>query len=56
VSTGGYVVVKPPAGVMVPYLPQGATTVSNNGTSTFQYGGTTYKAAYSGGEVVYVTQ
>jgi hypothetical protein len=49
-----YVVVVPPAGTSVTYLPPGYEEVSVEGTKYLKLGGTYYRPYYEGDEVVYV--
>lgn len=53
-GAGGYALIQPPPGVMVPYLPQGCTSSSSGSTTFYQCGGITYQGFYRGGELVYV--
>jgi hypothetical protein len=48
-----YVVVAPPAGAVVNYLPDGCTTTQRNGTQYFDCSGIYYQTFYQNGTTVY---
>ena len=53
-SAEQYVVVEPPAGTSVTYLPPGYEEVTVAGTEYMKLGGTYYRPYYEGDEVTYV--
>jgi len=51
----GFKIVDPPLGLLVPSIPDGAATVTVNGSNYREFGGVWYRAFYSGSDVVYQT-
>ena len=52
-SGGSYVVVNPPVGVVVSYLPEGCTQIQTNNLSYFDCGGIYYQPFYQNSKTVY---
>jgi hypothetical protein len=51
-----YIVVDPPAGTIVPYLPEGYEEKTIDGTKYLKLGNVYYRPYYEGDEVVYVVE